>query len=143
MTALRLITWMWLRGAASGCILGVIFATLIFPLFGTLFGLVFGTILGTATGLVTGIALTVMTRLSSPALQHTRLYRCCVVAVAMISTALTIDVLLGLTIVHSYFTSIILIATVAAGFFAWQFPAYAANEFGPREHPSRKAQMVR
>ncbi len=126
---LRLIRWMWARGTVSGAVMGTLFGTLLAPVFGTLAGLFFGILLGAATGVINGCALAILTYLSFSPPTDTFTYRRSAIVLVSICT-----VSLCLLLLKVWGTSLLIIpptiiATVMAGYFAWQFPQYAVKEF--------------
>lgn len=131
---LRLISWMWARGTVSGAVLGTVFGTLLAPVFGTILGLFYGVILGASTGFVSGVALVALMRFRFYPPEDNLNFQSNAVITALICTLMTSLPLVARMMGGIRYLPILppIIAAIAAGFFAWQFPRYAQSEFALR-----------
>lgn len=131
----RLFWWMFWRVALSGALCGAAFGTLLLPLLGTIFGFVYGGILGVIVGIISGVAEVLLIRFKFNPPTVTKAFQRWAVGVGVVSAAVV-----SLVVMNGWFSNVswfvvvtALIAAVAAGYFAWNYPIHAARLYGQKD----------
>ncbi|MCA0455156.1 MAG: hypothetical protein LCI00_14370 [Chloroflexi bacterium] len=134
----RYFWWMFWRMALSGALCGAVFGTLILPLLGTVFGLIYGGMLGVIVGVISAVMEVVLIRFHFNPPVATKAFQWWSVGVVVVSTAFVSFWLLNewfpVRVVGPIWVVLpALIATVAAGYFAWKYPVHAARLYAQKD----------
>ncbi len=131
----RLFWWMFWRVALSGALFGAAFGTLLIPLLGTIFGFVYGGILGVVVGVVSGAAEVLLIRYKFYPPSVSKSFQRWSAGVGVVSVMVLSPVVLNWLVsgVSAFVVLPTLIAALAAGYFAWNYPIHAARIYAQKD----------
>lgn len=131
----RLFLWIFWRVALSGALFGAAFGTLLLPILGTIFGFVYGGILGVVIGIVSGAAEVLLTRYKFYPPTASKSFQWWSAGVVVVSVIIVSPMVLNWLVsgVSAFVVLPTLIAAVAAGYFAWNYPIHAARIYAHKD----------